>query len=225
MTSSTQLILLAASFVFPIIAQIYLSRVFAKGRKVMSHRGLTGLATAQKILQAEGLDIPVENVPGHLSDHYDPINRKLALSDSVYGEQSVAAVAVAAHEVGHAIQHKMGYKYLVLRTTLYPVVGFSSNVAPFLILGGIFFSTVPYLLHVGIVLFAISVIFTLITLPVEFDASRRALVAIDQLGLVTVDEHQVAKSVLNAAALTYVAAAVTAILELVRLILIAKGQE
>ncbi len=227
MFSSTQLILLLASIALPLLAQGYLWSVYRSGSKHISHKNLTGAETAMAILKANGLEneVKIIRTPGKLSDYYNPTDKTLALSESTYDQNSIAAVAVAAHEVGHAIQHKVGYQYLVMRTTLYPVVGFASNTAPFLILGGIFFSSVPYLLEVGIVLFAISVMFTLITLPVEFDASKRALVAISNQGLVTMDEKSTAKSVLNAAALTYVAAAVTAVLELVRLLLIARGEE
>lgn len=227
MFSSTEMLLLIASIIFPLLAQGYLWLTFASSKKVMSHRGLTGLETAKEILKANGLanEVNIIKTAGSLSDYYNPLDKTLALSESVYGEKSIAAVAVAAHEVGHAIQHKIGYKYLVMRTTLYPIVGFASNVAPFLIIAGIIFSTIPYLLEIGIVFFTASVFFTIITLPVEFDASSRALAAISNQGLVTMEEKSTAKKVLNAAALTYVAAAVTAVLELVRLIIIARSND
>jgi Zn-dependent membrane protease YugP len=187
----------------------------------MSSMGLTGKQVAEKILQHEQLtNVQVFHVNGKLSDHYDPINKKLGLSDSVYESSSIGAVAVAAHEVGHAIQDKQRYRFLVLRTICYPVVGFSSNTAPILIIGGLFFPSIPALLPIGILLFAISVFFTLITLPVEFDASKRAMVSINSLGIISPTESAHARKVLNAAALTYVAAALTAILEMIRLILI-----
>jgi Zn-dependent membrane protease YugP len=226
MSSGLQIILLIASLVFPILAQLYLRSVFGSASKKISSLGITGKETAERILKHYDLSqIPVNHIAGKLSDHYDPINKKLALSDSVYESNSIAAVAVAAHEVGHAIQDKQKYRFLVLRTVCYPVVGFSSNVAPFLIIGGLFFPVVPHLLEVGILFFTISVFFTLITLPVEFDASRRAMVAVSELGLVSPSEKGQAQKVLSAAALTYVAAAVTAVLELVRLLLIARESE
>lgn len=218
---SIEILLLVLSIIFPILAQIYLSTTFSKASKTPSSMGLTGKQVAEKILAHEQLSsIPVNHVPGKLADHYDPINKKLALSDSVYDSTSIGAVAVAAHEVGHAIQDKQKYHFLVLRTVCYPIVGFSSNVAPLLIIGGLFFPSFPMLLPIGIVLFAVSVFFTLITLPVEFDASKRAMASINSLGIVSPTESAFARKVLNAAALTYVAAALTAIFEMIRLILI-----
>lgn len=226
MYSGLELILLILSILGPIAAQLYLTRIFASASKIASSQGLTGAQVAAKILDSYGLSsIPVNQVPGKLTDHYDPIGKKLALSESVYDSNSLAAIAVAAHEVGHAIQDKEKYRFLMLRTACYPVVGFSSKFAPFLILGGFFFPAFPQLLTFGIVLFAISVFFSIITLPVEFDASRRALLAINNLGIVSPTEHPTAKKVLSAAALTYVASAITAILELVRLYLISSSRD
>jgi hypothetical protein len=216
-----QLILFLLVIGLPLLAQIYLWSVFATAKKTKASTNLTGQATAQKILDSQNLSsIPITQVPGKLTDHYDPVNKKLALSELVYSKTSIAAIAIAAHEVGHAIQDKEKYHFLVLRTYFYPVIGFSSKVAPFLILAGLFFAQLTFLLPVGILFFAVSVLFTLITLPVEFDASKRALASINSLGLVSPSEMPLAKKVLTAAALTYVAAAITAILELVRLVLI-----
>ena len=220
-----QLILFAIAIAFPLIAQLYLSSVFSSASRKLASTSLTGKQVATKILKYHNLEnIPVNHVPGKLADHYDPVNKKLALSDSVFDSKSIAAVAVAAHEVGHAIQDKEKYHFLVLRSVCYPVVGFSSRVAPMLILAGLFLANMPYLLPVGIALFALSVFFTIITLPVEFDASKRALVAINEAGILTSSEMPEAKRVLNAAALTYVAAAVTAVLEMIRLILIYRNR-
>lgn len=223
--NQTQLILFLAAIAFPLLAQLYLSAIFSSASKRKASTGLTGKEVAKKILAYHNLEnIPVNHVPGKLADHYDPVNKKLALSDSVFESSSIAAVAVAAHEVGHAIQDKQKYHFLVLRSVCYPVVGFSSRVAPMLILAGIIFANMPYLLPAGIALFALSVFFTIITLPVEFDASKRALVAINEAGILSPSEMPQARQVLNAAALTYVAAAITAILEMVRLILIYRNR-
>lgn len=207
-------------------AQWKVSSAFAKGSKLPNARGLTGQEVAKTILQAAMLtDVPVEQTPGKLADHYNPMKRSLSLSPDVYGQKTVAALGVAAHEVGHAIQHRDSYFWLKMRTSMYPVVKFSSWLAPILIIAGFFFAAIPNLLYAGIILFGASVFFTLITLPVEFDASRRALVQINKLGLVSPDESREVKKVLDAAALTYVAAAITAVLELTRLILIARSND
>ena len=221
-----ELILLFAGIIISIFAQIKVHSAFAKGSKMPNSKAIDGHEVAQAILKAESLaNVPVSEVPGKLADHYNPINRTLHLSPEVYGAKTISALAVAAHEVGHAIQHRDNYHYLVMRTTLYPVVGFASYAAPLIIIAGMFISSVPMLLEIGILLFAATVFFTVITLPVEFDASRRAMVAINKLGLVTTEESVQVKKVLDAAALTYVAAAIASILELVRLIMIARSQD
>lgn len=215
------IILLVPAILFTIYAQIKVSTAFARGSKIPNARGLTGFQTAKTIMNSNGMDLPISESQGKLSDHYDPIKKSLALSPQVYGQKSIAAMAVAAHEVGHALQHQAGYSFLKLRTFMYPAVSFSSKLAPFLIIAGFIFAT-SNLLWLGIWMYAIAVVFTVVTLPVEFDASRRAMLALNQYGLLTVDESREAKKVLSAAALTYVAAALTAILEIVRLILIAR---
>lgn len=223
--SSLNLILIFVPLVFALTAQFKVHSAFKKGMKTKNAKGLTGEQTARQVLKSVGLDIPVNRSHGHLSDNYNPIKRTVNLSEDVYTQASIASLAVAAHEVGHAIQHQESYHWLTLRTTLYPVVGFSSWLAPVLIIASFFFAGIPYLLNIGIVLFAATVFFTVITLPVEFDASKRAMVKIQELGLAGADESRQVKKVLDAAALTYVAAAATAILELVRLILIAKSRD
>lgn len=226
MTFSTlNWILILVPLALAIYAQFKVQSAFKKGLKKKSASGLTGAQVAERILKAEGLDLPIHKAHGHLSDNYNPIKKTVNLSEAVYSQDSIASLGVAAHEVGHAIQHKEQYHWLNLRTTLYPVVGFSSWLAPVLIIVSFFFTRVPYLLDVGIALFAMTVLFTVITLPVEFDASKRAMIKIQELGLVSADESRQVKKVLDAAALTYVAAAATAILELVRLILIAQSRD
>lgn len=215
------IILLVPAILFTIYAQIKVSTAFARGSKIPNARGLTGFQTAKTIMNSNGMDLPISESKGKLSDHYDPIKKSLALSPQVYGQKSIASMAVAAHEVGHALQHQAGYSFLKLRTFMYPAVSFSSKLAPFLIIAGFIFAT-SNLLWLGIWMYAIAVVFTVVTLPVEFDASRRAMLALNQYGLLTADESREAKKVLSAAALTYVAAALTAILEIVRLIIIAR---
>lgn len=224
--SSVGLGLFVAGILITIYAQIKVHSAFKKGSKLRNQRGITGAETALLILKNQNLgDIPVQHSGGRLSDNYNPLNRTVNLSEGVYDEATISALAVAAHEVGHALQHRDAYAPLKMRTAIYPVVSFSSYLAPILIIAGFLVTSMPMLLNLGILLFAVSVFFTLVTLPVEFDASRRAMLVINQMGLVSADESQQVKKVLNAAALTYVAAAATAIMELARLILIAKSQD
>jgi len=207
-------------------AQAKVNSTYAKYSEVPSASGKTGLQIAQAILTANGLsDIRVEPGQGFLSDHYDPIQKRIQLSPQNYEDSSVAAVSVAAHECGHAIQHAQGYVPLNMRTAIFPMANIGSNLAwIFIIAGFIFANRLSVfgvgLLDIGIFLFTFSVLFQLITLPVEFDASRRAIVQLNQLGLVAPEEQQGAKKVLDAAALTYVAAAAAAVLQLIRLLLI-----
>lgn len=215
------IILLIPAILLTIYAQIKVKTAFNRGSKIPNARGMSGLETAKSILAYNQLDLPIQKSKGMLSDHYDPIKKKLALSPEVHDGKSISSMAVAAHEVGHALQHKAGYAMIKVRTFIFPVVSFSSWLAPILIILG-FVVTMPQLLWAGIWLYSAAVLFTLVTLPVEFDASKRAMYMINQLGLVSADESREAKKVLNAAALTYVAAALTAVLELVRLVLIAQ---
>ncbi len=220
------LILLIISIAITGIAQMLVYSQFKKASKVKALSGLTGLQTAQKILLANGLShVQIKKSSGRLSDYYDSKNKIVALSESVYSQATIASVAIAAHECGHALQDKANYSYLTLRQNLYPLVSFASYLAPILILIGIFMSMTGAL-KLGIMVFTISLFFTLITLPVEFDASKRALAIIQSQSLVIDDtEFKQAKKVLDAAALTYVAAFITSLLELVRLIIIAKSNE
>jgi Zn-dependent membrane protease YugP len=186
--------------------------------------GMTGEQVARMILERNGLgEIPVEPSPGGpLSDHYDPRKRSVHLSGGVYEGHAVASVAIAAHEVGHALQHAAGYSFFKVRSAMWPAVAFASNAWFFLLLIGAFMGALG-LVQLAIVLFAVVVLFQLVTLPVEFDASRRALAQLNSLGLVTTGEQAGAKKVLSAAALTYVAAALAALSQLAYYALIFLG--
>lgn len=214
------MILLIPAVVISIYAQMKVSSTFNRYSQVPSHRGMTGADVARYILNQNGLhDIPIERVSGHLSDHYDPRSRVVRLSADVYGSTSLAALGVAAHEVGHAIQHDSGYMPLYVRNTIIPGTQIGSYLAMPLFFLGLLMSSAP-LLKIGIVLFAIIVFFQMVTLPVEFNASSRALATLGGEGFLDATELKGTRKVLNAAALTYVAAALMAVLNLVRLILI-----
>lgn len=198
---------------------------FAKYSKVRSRSGYTGAMAAERILHQAGInDVRIERVSGNLSDHYDPRSKVLRLSDSVYNQASVAAVGVAAHECGHAIQHAKGYAPLSLRSTLVPVANFSSTLAWPIIMVGLFIGAIDTLLPLGIILFSVAVLFQIVTLPVEFNASSRAVRILSDSGLLYTEEVKQTKKVLNAAALTYVAATAASILQLLRLVLIFGGR-
>jgi Zn-dependent membrane protease YugP len=179
---------------------------------------MSGAEAARRMLDANGLShIPVEHIPGTLTDHYDPISRVVRLSDPVYFGHSISAVSVACHEVGHAIQHKVSYPMLVARHRIFPLVNFSSGLAPLLLIAGFLFHW-SNLILLGIVFFSAAVAFQLITLPVEFNASSRARTVMVQMGFIRNAEEEGVGKVLNAAALTYVAAALISLLELIKYI-------
>jgi Zn-dependent membrane protease YugP len=206
-------------------AQMKVSSTFKKYSKVSSINGYTGAQVARMLLDSEGLyDIPVEQTSGKLTDHYDPRNRVMRLSREVYSGASVASIGVAAHETGHAIQHQKHYAPLKIRSSIVPVVNFSSNTSWILFIFGLMFGS-SYLINIGIILFIAVVFFQMVTLPVEFDASSRALRILENKNILYGDELKGAKSVLSAAAMTYVAAAITAVLQLVRLILLSRNRE
>jgi uncharacterized protein len=206
------------------VIQARLKKTVASQLQIPVTSGKTGAQVAREILDRNGLQgVPVDVSPGGpLSDHYDPRKRSVHLSEPVHNGVSVASTAIAAHEVGHAIQHEKSYSMFRLRSTMFPAVSFASNTWIFLLMGGALLGAVG-LIQVGIVLFAVVVLFQLVTLPVEFDASKRALAQIDSLGLVTTSEHGGAKKVLSAAALTYVAAALAALSQLAYYALIFLG--
>lgn len=206
--------------ILPIYAQMKVKGTYKKYSQVHAQRGMTGAQVARMILDQHGLsDVRVVPTQGVLSDHYNPATKTVALSEDNYHNGSLAGIAVAAHEVGHAIQHKEAYSFLTMRSKLVPVANISSNASwIFVIIGLIAQSTGMLLL--GIVLLAAGVVFQLVTLPVEFDASKRAMNEVVSLGIISNSEERGAKKVLSAAAMTYVAAAAVAVLELVRLLLI-----
>ncbi|WP_199175231.1 zinc metallopeptidase [Sporosarcina sp. P7] len=205
----------------PIYAQFKVKSTYKKYSKIRSTSGMTGAQVARLILDQNGLhDVKVVESQGFLTDHYNPLTKIVALSTSNYHESSVAGTAVAAHEVGHAIQDKEAYSFLRFRHRLAPVASLTSNASWVFIMIGIIFSSMNSLLGIGILLMAVGVLFQIVTLPVEFNASSRAMDQIVQLGIIRNDEEPQAKKVLSAAAMTYVAATAVAVLELVRLILI-----
>ncbi|GIP21235.1 MULTISPECIES: zinc metallopeptidase [Paenibacillus] len=213
-------ILIIIAFIFSLWAQFRVSGTFKKWSDVPNLRGMTGQEAARHMLDSNGLyDVPVEPVRGSLTDHYDPIARVVRLSEPVYYERSISAVSVACHEVGHAIQHKVHYPMLVLRHKMFPVVNFASGFAPILLLAGLIFGFMN-LVGLGIIFFSAAVAFQLVTLPVEFNASNRAREIMVSEGYITNEEERGVAKVLNAAALTYVAAALIALLELIRYIMI-----
>ncbi|MGL5245322.1 MAG: zinc metallopeptidase [Sarcina sp.] len=215
----TYLILLPALIISG-YAQFKISSTFHKYQSVRSYNGYTGAQVARMLLNGAGLrDVPIEPVAGNLSDHYDPTQRVLRLSSDVYSGTSVASIGVAAHEVGHAIQHKEAYKPLIFRNSIVPVVNIASSFSWILFFVGIFFG-MTRLTDIGIVLFSAVVLFQLITLPVEFNASSRAIKLLDSERILQGNEINGAKKVLGAAALTYVAATLMAISQLLRLIAI-----
>jgi Zn-dependent membrane protease YugP len=212
--------LILIAFGLSIWAQFKVQGNFSKWSQVSASSGLTGAEVARMILDRNGLyDVPVELVPGRLTDHYDPIARAVRLSEPVYYGRSIAAISVAAHEVGHAVQHQQAYGALVLRHRMFPVVNFTSGVAPFLLLGGFLMHQFS-LIGLGIILFSFAVAFQVITLPVEFNASSRAKDFMIAEGIIRNEEERGVNKVLNAAALTYVAAALISILELLKYVLI-----
>jgi len=215
-------ILLIPALILAIYAQSKVKSTFQRYSRVRSLRGLTGKDVARELLDMRGLgDIPVEPVKGSLSDHYDPRKRVLRLSEPVYASDSVAALGVAAHETGHALQHADNYGPLMLRSSLVPVVSIGTNAAvPLFLIGFIFANTFGWLMDVGIIFFTGAVVLSLITLPVEFNASSRALALLREGGYLTEQELPHARAVLNAAAWTYVAAATMAIAQLVRLLIL-----
>jgi Zn-dependent membrane protease YugP len=212
--------LILIAFGLSIWAQFKVQGNFNKWSQVSASSGLTGAEVARMILDRNGLyDVPVELVPGRLTDHYDPIARAVRLSEPVYYGRSIAAISVAAHEVGHAVQHQQAYGALVLRHRMFPIVNFTSGVAPFLLLGGFLMQQLS-LIGLGIILFSFAVAFQVITLPVEFNASSRAKDFMIAEGIIRNEEERGVNKVLNAAALTYVAAALISVLELIKYVLI-----
>ncbi len=194
--------------------------------RVPSRSGCTGAMTAERILRMAGInDVRIEQVSGNLTDHYDPKNKVLCLSETVYGQNSLAAVGVAAHECGHAIQHATEYVPLKIRSAIVPVANFGSQISwPMILIGVVLGNSGSVLIRLGILLFCAAVAFQLVTLPVEFNASSRAVQILGESGILYEDEVGLTKKVLSAAALTYVAAAASSILQLLRLIILFGGR-
>ncbi|CDD56587.1 zinc metallopeptidase [[Bacteroides] pectinophilus] len=213
--------LILISVVIAMVAQYKVKSTYSKYSRVRSDLGLTGAQAAQKILNMNGIyDVSIQHIAGDLTDNYNPRNKVLSLSDAVYNSTSIAAIGVAAHECGHAIQHDVGYAPLLIRNTIAPVVNIASSLSWIFIAAGLFFGMSPTLIDVGIIMFSLAVLFELITLPVEFNASGRALTILSDSGMLYPDETAGAKKVLSAAAMTYVASALTAVLQLLRLIML-----
>ncbi len=218
-------LLVIIGIVITLAASAKVKSAFAKYSQVRTRTGITGAQAAERILRESGIyDVQIQAVAGNLTDHYDPRSKVLRLSESVYGSNSLAAVGVAAHECGHALQHQNSYAPLILRSTLVPVANIGSMSAWPVIILGIFMGYNEFLINLGIILFSAAVLFQLITLPVEFNASRRAIARLSETGILYGDELGQSKKVLDAAALTYVAAAAASILQLLRLVLLFGGR-
>ena len=203
------------AFVVPMViglwAQHRVKSTFAKNLEVPASHGMTGAEVARRILDANGLqEVPIEESPGTLSDHYDPRSRSVHLSPEVYHGRSISSTAVGSHEVGHALQHARSYAFFQFRSALWPAVSFASNIWFLFLIGGIFFQITGFIL-LAVALYSVAVLFQIVTLPVEFDASRRAKAQLTSMGFVPSQEAGGIKSVLNAAAWTYVAGALAAV--------------
>ena len=221
----TYVVLVLPCVLLSLWASANVNSTFKKYAKQYSCRGLTGAEAAQRVLYANGIrDVQITRISGNLTDHYDPRDNVIRLSDSVYGSTSTAAIGVACHEAGHAVQYAQGYVPIKLRAAIIPVTNFGSKLAmPLIILGIVFSSlgnTSSFFINLGIACFGLSVLFQLVTLPVEFNASRRALAAIEQNGILTDEELAGARKTLRAAAMTYVAATAAAVAQLLRLLIL-----
>lgn len=217
------LIFILPALILSIYAQFKVKSAFSRYSSVRSMKGITGRDVAYNLLRNNGINnVNIEAIRGSLTDHYDPSSHVLRLSETVYGNDSIAAIGVAAHEVGHAIQHQQGYKPMEIRQKIVPVTNFASTASfPILLIGMVFASA--DLIMIGILLFSAVVLFHIVTLPVEFNASNRAVLQLSQLGLISNDEVPMVKKVLGAAALTYVAAALSAIANLLYYLAIFAG--
>lgn len=213
-------VLIILALLISALVSAKMNATFSKYSKVRSYCGMTGAQAAQRILSSAGIyDVRIEHVSGKLTDHYDPSNKVLRLSDAVYGNTSIAAIGVAAHECGHAVQHARNYVPLSVRSAIVPVANFGSQLSWPLFLAGLIFSFRP-LLMIGILLFCAALLFQIVTLPVEFNASARALRMLDETGIMGKQEIRGTKKVLRAAAMTYVAAVIGSLLQLLRLLIL-----
>ena len=225
----TTILVLIPAMIFAFWAQFKVNSTFNQYAKVYNRRGLTGAEAARRVLDANGLhNVTIEHIRGHLTDHYDPKANVIRLSDATYASTSVAAIGVAAHEAGHAVQHAVGYAPIKLRSAIIPLTRFGSFLAMPLFLIGLLMGSGSYLgygigtifMVTGILFFSFSTLFQLVTLPTEFNASARAMKALEDGGLLAADELPAAKATLSAAAMTYVAALASSLASLLRLILI-----
>ena len=216
--------LLVPAMLIALLAQINVSSTFNRYSRVVSRRGLTGAQAAEAVLRAHGVyDVRIERVSGRLSDHYDPRSNVIRLSDAVYGSTSVASLGVAAHEAGHAVQYAQGYGPIKLRTAIIPICNIGSQLSIILIVLGLVLYF-PALFGVGVILFAVAVLGQIVTLPVEFNASSRAMASLRDTGLLDEQELRGARKVLTAAAMTYVAALLVSIAQLLRFLLAFAGR-
>lgn len=225
----TYVALVLPCVILAMVASANVNSTFKRYSKELSRRHLTGAEAAQRVLSANGVSgVRFERVSGNLTDHYDPRSNVIRLSDDVFGSTSIAAIGVACHEAGHAVQYAKGYAPIKLRAAIIPVTNFGSRLAMPLILLGLLFSAGSYfgdtMVYLGIACFGLSVLFQLVTLPVEFNASRRALQAIESNELLTEEEYRGARKTLTAAAMTYVAATAVALAQLLRLLMIFGGR-
>ena len=220
-------VLVLLGVVICMVASAKMNSTFNKYSRVRNHSGMTGRDAAEQILHREGLyDVRIEHISGNLTDHYDPRTKVVRLSDATYNSTSVAALGVAAHECGHAVQHATGYVPLKIRGSLVPVANFGSSIAWPLIILGLFFNgrSSAMFINFGILAFSLAVLFQIVTLPVEFNASNRALKILGNSGMLYESEVKDTRKVLTAAALTYVAGAASAILQLLRILLLTNNR-
>lgn len=214
-------ILVLVGAVLSLLASAKVNSTFNKYKRIRSATGMTGAEAAERILHQNGIyDVGIEHVSGNLTDHYDPRAKMLRLSDATYSSTSVAAIGVAAHECGHALQHKEEYGPLKIRTAIVPAANIGSRLGIPIVILGVILGSNPLLINIGIWVFSLAVLFQIITLPVEFNASSRALQMVEQYGILGSEEVVHTKKVLSAAAMTYVAAAAASILQLLRLVLL-----
>lgn len=214
------IMLVVPALIISMIAQFQVKGTFNKYSQIGSARNMTGAEAARHLLQSNGIyDVQVTHIGGQLTDHYDPRKKVLRLSDSTYSSTSVAAIGVAAHETGHAIQHEVKYAPLMLRSTLVPVANIGSSAGPYIAIIGLFMNW-PVIINIGLLLFAGAIVFYLITLPVEFNASTRAIASLESSGILMKSEIKPARKVLRAAAMTYVASALVAVASFLRLLLL-----
>lgn len=216
------LILVVPALLISLLAQVRVKSTFSKYSRQRVACGMTGAQVSTYIQQVNGIRTGMQQIAGSMTDHYDPRNNTISLSETVYGLNTVAAVGVAAHETGHALQHAQGYAPVKLRTSMVPVTNFASSLSPVLVVLGIVLA-MDVLAYIGIILFTVAVLFQLVTLPVEFNASSRAVAALESSGQFTDQELKGVRRVLNAAALTYVAALFVSLMSLLRLILLVSG--